>query len=431
VTRPDWEPNRLKFLVKTNVAVLPEDTDPDTFFTYVDIGNVTQGSMDIEGAGVRFADAPSRARRLAHAGDSVVSTVRTYLRAVATVPESERDLVFSTGFAVLQPTSRVKSRWLAYYLQGDEFVNRVVAHSEGVSYPAISASRLISLNLCLPPLAEQRAITVYLDRETAQIDALIGQQAQLIDTLRERRGVERTALAVRGADVAAPLDPSPLFWAPEIPAHWAIVPLTAVARLESGHTPSRTQEDLWQDCHIPWVSLNDVGSMTSVELIRRTVNQISDTGIRSSSARLLPAGTVVLSRDATVGRSAIMAVPMATSQHFADWVCGPNLDPHYLWLLFTSAMQPYFNSLTNGSTLRTIGMGPLRAFKIPLPPLVEQHAIVKRAREQTAKIDILIGKAERFIKLAMERRAALITAAVTGQLDVRTAGAAATAREGA
>ncbi len=179
------------------------------------------------------------------------------------------------------------------------------------------------------------------------------------------------------------------------------------------------------------MSLNDVGSMTSVELIRRTVNQISDTGIRSSSARLLPAGTVVLSRDATVGRSAIMAVPMATSQHFADWVCGPNLDPHYLWLLFTSAMQPYFNSLTNGSTLRTIGMGPLRAFKIPLPPLVEQHAIVKRAREQTAKIDILIGKAERFIKLAMERRAALITAAVTGQLDVRTAGAAATAREGA
>src|SRR5699024_3823911 len=109
-----------------------------------------------------------------------------------------------------------------------------------------------------------------------------------------------------------------------------------------------------------------------------TVNLISDAGIANSSARLLPAGTVVLSRDATIGRSAIMEVPMATSQHFANWVCGSALNPRYLWLLFTSAMQQYFDSLTDGSTIKTIGMGDLRAFKIPLPSPEEQDHIVGR-----------------------------------------------------
>jgi len=159
--------------------------------------------------------------------------------------------------------------------------------------------------------------------------------------------------------------------------------------------------------------------MRESKYIETTTNQLSDQGIANSSARLLPARTVVLSRDATVGRTAIMKVPMATSQHFAAWVCGPRLDPEYLWTLFTDAMQPYFASFQNGSTIRTIGMGDIAAFRIPLPPLDEQRRIVEYLDEQTAKIDALIAEAEQFIEVSRERRAALITAAVTGQIDVR------------
>src|SRR5699024_3320655 len=134
-----------------------------------------------------FADAPSRARRLAEPGDTIISTVRTYLRAVATVPETDDDLVFSTGFAVLHPRSDVSRRFLAYLLQGDAFVDKVVANSVGVSYPAINASDLMALDLLLPPLDEQRAIADYLDQETAQIDALVAKQEEFIGLLRERR----------------------------------------------------------------------------------------------------------------------------------------------------------------------------------------------------------------------------------------------------
>lgn len=419
MTHAPWQRTRLKYLVEVNSAVLPETTDDDFEFVYIDIGNVSQGFMSVEGGDLlKFADAPSRARRIANPGDSVVSTVRTYLRAVATVPLSDEKLVFSTGFAVLSPLSSVHPRFLSWYLQGDEFVTRIEAHSTGVSYPAITATDLVALDLRLPALDEQHAIADYLDRETARIDTLIAEQQRLIELLRERRRALRVHVALHGTTPGKEVD-SPLPWANKLPSHWQVVPLTSVARLESGHTPSRSREDWWQDCYIPWVSLHDVGTMRSAKYLVDTAQQISDEGIANSSARILPAKTVVLSRDATVGRTAIMGIPMATSQHFAAWICGPSLDPEYLWVLFQDAMQPFFDSFQNGSTIRTIGMGDLKAFQIPLPPLDEQRTIVRHLDEHTIQIDSLISESERFIELSRERRSALITAAVTGQSDVQ------------
>jgi type I restriction enzyme S subunit len=295
-----WWATRLKYVADVNVAVLPENMDDDFEFVYIDIGNVTQGTMNTGAAPIRFAEAPSRARRMASPGDSVISTVRTYLRAVATVPSHDEPLIFSTGFAVLSPRDEVHPRFLSWYLQGDEFVSRVEANSTGVSYPAITATQLVALDLRLPPLEEQRAITDYLDRETARIDMLIAEQQRLIELLRERRHALRVHVAVHGTTQAAEIE-SLLPWASKLPTSWRVVPLTSVAQLESGHTPSRSREDWWTDCYIPWVSLHDVGTMRGTKYLQDTAQRISDAGITNSSARLLPARTVVLSRDATVG----------------------------------------------------------------------------------------------------------------------------------
>lgn len=337
----------------------------------------------------------------------------------------------SVGFSGVMPTPMATSQDFWNWICGPDLVPEYLNYQFKAIAPALRALNMGSthqtiyqrdaagIEIVVPPLAEQHAIVEYLDRETARVDTLIEEQQRLVEILRERRHVARATLAILGVDPPGPTIETGLFWAPEIPGGWTVVPLTSVATLESGHTPSRERAELWEGCYIPWISLNDVGELTSNEYISATINLISDAGIAASSARLLPAGTVVLSRDATIGRSSIMAIPMATSQHFADWVCGPNLDPRYLWLLFTSAMQAYFDSLTNGSTLRTIGMGALKAFRIPLPPINDQRRIVEHASEQTATIDTLIAETERFIELARERRSALITAAVTGQIDVR------------
>lgn len=416
----EWEQTRLKYVADCNVRTLPESTSADQEFAYVDVSNVTQGQMTIPAELVRFGDAPSRARRLAEPGDSIVSTVRTYLRAVATVPESAADLVFSTAFAVLSPNASVDGRFLAWYLQGDEFVSRVESRSVGVSYPAITSTQLMTLDLRLPPLRVQRAIADYLDRETAQIDTLIEEQHRLVSLVRERRQVARADLAL-GGDSRNRDAASGLSWAGNLPVHWLVVPLTSVATLESGHTPSRTRPELWEDCNIPWVSLHDVGQLKDSEFIESTAVHISEAGIANSSARLLPKGTVVLSRDATVGRSGVMSEAMATSQHFAAWVCDEQLLPRYLRLLLDAPMQNFFKSFGNGSTLRTIGMRDIKSFRIPLPPLCEQLDIVERADEMTRASNELTSAAEALIRLALERRAALITAAVTGQIDVGAA----------
>lgn len=115
-----------------------------------------------------------------------------------------------------------------------------------------------------------------------------------------------------------------------------------------------------------------------------------------------------------------MPVPMATSQDFWNWVPGDELDSIYLmWVL--RAMQREFRALMIGSTHQTIYQPTAAAIRIPVPPLDEQRRIAAYLDEQTAKIDILIAETERFVELSRERRSALITAAVTGQIDVRAA----------
>jgi len=110
---------------------------------------------------------------------------------------------------------------------------------------------------------------------------------------------------------------------------------------------------------------------------------------------------------------------MATSQHFANWICSDALVPEYLLNVFRGPMQQEFESLTMGSTLRTIGMPDVNTFRAPLPPVTEQHAIVHFIKNETAKLDALIAKIRASIGKLREYRAALISAAVTGKIDLR------------
>ncbi|MFJ8222271.1 restriction endonuclease subunit S [Streptomyces griseus] len=363
--------------------------------------------------------------KICRAGDLVINRMRAFQGALGIAPE---DGIVSPDYAVLGVGPRIDTRWLKYFLTSRSTVATMASLVRGIGgteagnvrTPRLNIADLLSMTAPVVSPEEQSVIADYLDRETARIDTLIEEQQQLIDMLRERRFALRASVALHGTAQAEEVE-SPLPWAKKLPAHWRVVPLTSVAELESGHTPSRSREDWWQDCYIPWVSLHDVGMMRGAKYLHDTAQRISDAGIANSSARLLPARTVVLSRDATVGRTAIMGVPMATSQHFAAWVCGPDLDPEYLWVLFEDAMQPFFDSFQNGSTIRTIGMGDLKAFRIPLPPLDEQRRIVECLDEETSKIDMLVEEVARFIELSKERRSALITAAVTGHIDLREA----------
>ena len=182
-----WEVRRLKHWVGINKTVLPETTNPDFEFRYLEIGAVGTGVLIDEPSTIRFSDAPSRARRIVRNGDTIVSTVRTYLKAVWFAEDVHDDLICSTGFAVLTPRQETAPKFVSYLAQSNAFTDRVTAESVGIAYPAIAESRLSSFHVCVPPLAEQTAIVEYLDKVTADIDAAIARARRHIELLHEYR----------------------------------------------------------------------------------------------------------------------------------------------------------------------------------------------------------------------------------------------------
>lgn len=181
-----WEVRCLKYAASINDEALPETTDPDYEFNYVDIGNVDAVKGIVAKEVYRFENAPSRARRVVRDGDTIVSTVRTYLRAIAPIREPEDHLIVSTGFAVVRPR-RIDPDYLSYALRSPFFVETVVSRSTGVSYPAINASEVGMIEITFPAADEQRDIAAFLDSETARIDTLIEKINNSIDLLREYR----------------------------------------------------------------------------------------------------------------------------------------------------------------------------------------------------------------------------------------------------
>ncbi|MEP7740228.1 restriction endonuclease subunit S [uncultured Nocardioides sp.] len=197
-----------------------------------------------------------------------------------------------------------------------------------------------------------------------------------------------------------------------IPGHWRSGNIRRFAQMKTGHTPSRSVPEYWENVDIPWFTLADVWQLREGKQVYlgETANRISLLGLANSAAELLPAGTVVLSRTASVGFSGIMPRPMATSQDFWNWVCGPDLLPRYLNYQFKTMMSA-FKALNVGSTHQTIYQRDAASLKILVPPITEQRAIVDYLDRETAKIDTLIAKQEQLIATLRERRRSVIARA--------------------
>ena len=218
-----------------------------------------------------------------------------------------------------------------------------------------------------------------------------------------------------------------------VPQGWRYVRLTSVAKLESGHTPSRRKPSYWNG-DIPWVSLLDTAGLNGA-VISATRNSVTREGIANSSARLLPAGTVIFSRTATVGKSTVMGCEMATSQDFANYICGPEVHNHFLVYLFRY-MAPEWRKLMAGSIHNTVYMPVFRVLQVLLPSLAEQVAIAKALSDTDALIESLeqlLAKKRQIKQGAMQE---LLTGhrrlpGFTGDWAATTFGDIATVRRGA
>jgi len=193
-----------------------------------------------------------------------------------------------------------------------------------------------------------------------------------------------------------------------IPEEWECAQIASVAKLESGHTPSKRKPAYWGG-KIPWVSLHDTGGLSGREILT-TEQMITEEGLAHSSARMLPKGTVVFSRTATVGKTTVLGRDMATSQDFANYICGPRLDNYFLLYLFRG-MGRTWKSLMAGSIHNTIYMPVFKALRIVLPPLPEQRAIATALSD----VDGLLGALDRLIAKKRDLKQAAMQQLLTGQ----------------
>lgn len=412
-----WEVKRLKFVATINDDILPESTDPDFIFEYVDIGGVNYVEGISSKEEMSFENAPSRARRIVKLGDTIVSTVRTYLRAIASIGEIDKPLIVSTGFAVIRPKT-ICSEFLAYASKASFFVESIVARSTGVSYPAINASEVGNIFISVPGKRKQTAIASYLDKETAKIDSLVAKQEQLIELLREKRQAVISNAVTKGLNPNAKMKESGIEWLEEMPEGWKVKPLKYLAHINKSMLSESTDPDYEFD-------YVDIGSVSQEAEITKK-ERVKFSSAPSRARRLVQKGDVIVSTVRTYLRAIApikgSAENLVVSTGFCVVSSSDELKSAYCSYLLQA---PFFVETV---VAQSVGVGypatnasDIANINISVPPLEEQKKIAAFLDRETEKVDILTKKCETAIRLLKERRTALISAAVTGKIDVRSA----------
>jgi len=391
---------RLKNVAILNRQALPENTDADRFFRYVDIGSVDDVGRITDAEELRFEAAPSRARRLVQPGDSIVSTVRTYLRAIAHIEGATDDLVVSTGFTTLSPRPGVHPRFLFWTIRGSAFVEDAVARSVGVSYPAITATELGILPVPKPTLDEQQRIADYLDAETARIDELIAEQERIKHLLAERLSAKRQALMLGPAGMGRPS------W-----EHGRLKSFVRIARGRFTHRP-RNDPALYGG-EYPFIQTGDIANSRG-GVVRSWSQTLNEVGLAAS--RLAPNGTLVMAIAANIGDVARLGFDACFPDSIVALTPRHELGDDYVLELIRALRA----ELIGRSTLNTqlnINVDRIGDVVVSVPPIREQEAILTELRRISEYAATVTHEVNRQSDLLREHRQTLITIAVTQGID--------------
>ena len=384
---------------------------------YVDISSVTLEYGVSNPTRMLAKDAPSRAQRKAKSGDVVISTVRTYLRAIGKVLPEHEAAIFSTGFAIVRSSKEITPSFLYYALLSEYFLSEVEARSNGISYPAINASDLLKINIAVPLLEEQIKLTQLLDRETVRIDALVSKKTRFIELLREKRQALITQAVTRGLDPNVNMKDSGVEWLGEVPEHWDIGVLCHIAsRTVVGIAEAATHA--YANSGVPILRSTNIRPYKIIgEIFHINPKFALDKG-----TKLINAGDLITVRTGNAGVTAVIPAELDGCQCFTMLIT--TLQSAYIpnfycyWMNSVTAMH-YFALEGWGTAQINISVPILKALPVPMLSNQEQKEIVAYLDLETTRIDSLISKTQHSINLLKERRAALITAAVTGQIDVR------------
>lgn len=423
-----WETKPLKRWVTMNGQALPETTPPDHEFRYLEIGSVGTGSLIQNAQQLRFGYAPSRARRIARKGDTIVSTVRTYLKAVYFI-EEDAELVCSTGFAVLTPREGTVPKFVSYVAQSNPFTDNVTAESTGTAYPAIPEARLSSFCVPVPPYSEQAAIVRFLDHVNRRIRRYIHAKQKLITMLQEQKQAIIHNAVTGGLDLNVRLKPSGVPWMGDVPHDWEVRRLKSlVRRIDQGVSP-QAENYLAEDGS--WGVLK--AGCVNHGVFRQLEHKRLPPGFTIDPNIVVREGDVLVSRACgsphlvgSVGRVESLSYRLILSDKTFRPVFKSDVFPEYMVLAMNSRYyrQQVEQAISGAEGLaNNLPLSSLRGFVFAIPPLLEQHRIAQHLHECLLGLLTTVNRTDRETSLLREYRTRLIADVVTGKLDVREAAA--------
>ena len=407
-----WEVKRLKYLL----SLLTEKTDRR--INPVALENIESWSgrfiatdSEFSGEGVAFIQ-----------GDMLFGKLRPYLAKVL-LADSEGEAV--GDFHVMRPSDDVAPRFVQYQLLNRTFIDIVDGSTFGSKMPRASWEFVGSMPLTIPPMAEQTAIATFLDHETAKIDALVAEQQRLIELLQEKRQAVISHAVTKGLDPSVSMKDSGVEWLGEVPAHWEVRALRRViGSIEQGWSPA---------CHAREADEQEWGVLKAGclngGLYRPSENKALPSELEPQEWYEVRVGDVLMSRASgspeLVGSTALVTTTRARLM-LSDKIFRLQLHDAVDSRFFVAALNSrplrvqIENALSGGNGMaNNLPQSSLLTFVMPVPPLAEQGSIATFLDHETTKLDALVTEAHTAITLLQERRTALISAAVTGQIDVR------------
>ena len=416
-----WSVKRLKFLAPARISKL--DTKPDDA-VYVGLEHVESwtGRLLLEPQPPSVDSAVSSFA----AGDVLFGKLRPYLAKVA---RPVFDGVCTSEILPLRPTSGCIQSYMMYCLLNAPYVRWLDSLTYGAKMPRVNPDQVGNSRAPLPPESEQLAIATFLDRETAEIDSLIAKKERLIELLQEKRTALITRAVTRGLDPNVPMKDSGIEWLGEIPAHWDVKQLKYLLRagkgaIKTGPFGSQLKSSEMQASEIKVYNQRSVidRDFSSGE------NYISLEKFAELSAfEVFPSDLLITTRG-SIGRCAIL--PEGAERGVLH-PCLMRVQPDQRWILTRfleiqieecSIVLNQLRLMSNATTIDVIYSDSLREVWLSIPPLEEQKSTMDFLAREKARTDALIAKVRQVIDHLREFRTALISAAVTGKIDVRGEG---------
>lgn len=407
-----WEVSRLKNMASLRVSKLgikPGDS------VYVGLEHIESwtGRLLLQDQPVNVESVVGQFK----AGDVLFGKLRPYLAKVA---RPNFDGVSTSEILVFHPRPNCCQSYMMYCLLNEAYIDWIDTLTYGAKMPRVSPEQVCTSFMPLPPLADQRAIVAFLDQENAKLDVLMEKQERLIGLIQEKRTALISQVVAQGLNPSIHMKSSRVEWLGEIPAHWDVKRLKYLCSTSAlyGANVSSTE---YQEKGIRFIRTTDITDD----------GQLKQGGVflheKLVCNYMLNDGDILISRSGTIGRSFLYQTKQHGRCSYAGYLVRyvPSVDilPNYIFYFTKSLSFEEFIRLSSiSSTIENVNANKYANAYLPLPPLSEQQSIVAFLDRETAKLDSLISKIRDTIEYLQELRIALISATVTGKIDIQGAG---------